>query len=403
MRLARKILSLCIASALLLTLAACNFISPVGGGSNSTSARNTSSDSSGFYEMVETSGSIDIHVVETPPANGGLTEILDNIRHSVVEIYSNTSSGTSAGSGVVVDLQDTDGKDGYDLAYIVTCHHVIDGARYTSVKSLEGIEYEANLIGSDPKSDIGLIVINAEDGGNLNDFKYASWYNSDDLKVGMEVVAIGNPLGILGGTVTKGIISAINRGVSIEGNKMTLLQTDAAINSGNSGGGLFDVATGALVGIVNAGYAAYAADGINFAIPSNTARNIENLLSSTYVSGSTFGYVVGNYDFGAEFALTYTTSGRNRYYYPYISSIDYYGTLYKGGLNVNDIIYSIKVGDEYLDLSAGSSSNLSALTSFMSKDFAVGDSVSITYGRYTGSSLKTYTAEFKILQYVYGQ
>ncbi len=413
MGLSKKILSIFVVIGIIVSLSACSFISYVGGNgsgsggsseTNSQAKSSAASENEGLYDKREISGSIDIHVIETPSTSGGLTEVLDTIRHSVVEIYSNTSNGTSAGSGVVVDLKDTDNVNGYDLAYIITCHHVIDSARYTSVKTLEGVEYEASLIGSDPNSDIGLIVIEAEEGKNLNDLKYASWYNSDDLKVGMDVVAIGNPLGTLGGTVTKGIISAINRDMLIEGKTMKmLLQTDAAINGGNSGGGLFDVGTGALVGIVNAGYAAYAADGINFAIPSNTARQVEQALASTYDSGSTFGYVEGSYDFGVEFSLTYTTSGRSRYYYPYISSIDYYGTFHKGGLNVNDIIYSITIGDETLDMSAGLSSNLQSLNAFLSKEYSVGENVSVTYGRYSGSSLRKSTVEFKIFQYVYGQ
>ena len=141
-----------------------------------------------------------------------------------------------AGSGVIIS------SDGY----IVTNHHVIDGASTIKVTLRDGTtSYDATLIGSDEDNDIALLKIEAEG------LTPATFGDSSSLAVGDYVVAIGNPLGTLGGTVTDGIISALAREVTIEDKNMTLLQTNAQISPGNSGGGLFN-SKGELIGIVNA-------------------------------------------------------------------------------------------------------------------------------------------------------
>ena len=123
-------------------------------------------------------------------------------------------------------------------------------------------------------------------------------YESDKLLIGSDVLAIGNPLGYLGGTVTKGIVSALNRDVTVEERKMTLIQTDAAINGGNSGGGLFDAQTGALIGIVNAGYKSSAAQGLSFAIPCGTVKAVmDKLLDKGYVEDHSALELVYNFSF----------------------------------------------------------------------------------------------------------
>lgn len=166
-----------------------------------------------------------------------------------------------AGSGVIIS------EDGY----IVTNNHVIDGATTIVVRTTEGVEYNASLIGADADSDIAVLKIDAE---NLTP---ASYGDSDTLQVGDSAIVIGNPLGMLGGTVTTGIISSLDRQLTIDGVTMTLLQTDAAINPGNSGGGLFD-ANGNLVGIVNAKTSHEGIEGLGFAIPINSAIDVINEL-----------------------------------------------------------------------------------------------------------------------------
>ncbi len=198
---------------------------------------------------------------------------------SVVEITTETMSRnnlimgqyvtTGAGSGVIIS------EDGY----IVTNNHVINGASKITVRTRDGKEFPASIVGFDERTD--LAVIKVETNG-LHTAKYGA---SGNLVVGQRVLAIGNPLGELGGTVTEGIISALDREVQIEGQSMTLLQTDASVNPGNSGGGLFDGA-GNLVGIVNAKSSGSGIEGLGFAIPIDTAREvIDELINNGYVSG----------------------------------------------------------------------------------------------------------------------
>lgn len=135
------------------------------------------------------------------------------------------------------------------------------------------------VIGSDSQTDVAVIKINA------SNLKPAVFGDSSNLVVGQSVVAVGNPLGELGGSVTEGIISALDRSITISGQTMTLLQTTAAINPGNSGGGLFNT-NGELIGIVNAKSSGSDVEGIGFAIPVNIAKEVaEQLISNGKVEG----------------------------------------------------------------------------------------------------------------------
>ena len=140
-----------------------------------------------------------------------------------------------AGSGVIIS------EDGY----ILTNNHVIEGQSSIKVTTSDGQEYDATVVGTDDKTDIAVLKIEA------SGLTPAVIGDSDSLVVGETAVAVGNPLGELGGTVTDGIISALDREVTVEGKNMTLLQTSAAVSPGNSGGGLFNE-KGELVGFVNA-------------------------------------------------------------------------------------------------------------------------------------------------------
>ena len=200
------------------------------------------------------------------------------VKNSVVEITTEqivTGSfmqqyvSEGAGSGVIITA------DGY----IVTNHHVIDGATNINVRLADGTEYAAKLISSDAKSDLAVIKIEA------TDLTPAAYGSSAELAVGETVVAVGNPLGELGGTVTSGIISALDREITIDNTTMRLLQTDTAINPGNSGGGMFNT-SGQLVGIVNAKSAGEEIEGLGFATPIDTAAKVvEDLLKVGYVTG----------------------------------------------------------------------------------------------------------------------
>jgi len=189
------------------------------------------------------------------------------VRPTVVEITTESvTSGNSlfgqyvsqgAGSGVIMS------SDGY----IITNNHVVEGARSIAVRTADGTEYDAKLVGTDPSTDLAVIKVDAQD------LQPATFGNSNDLKVGSAAIAIGNPLGSLGGTVTTGIISALDREIVIDNETMVLLQTDAAINPGNSGGALLNV-KGEVVGINSSKIADYVIEGMGYAIPISTAKPI---------------------------------------------------------------------------------------------------------------------------------
>lgn len=222
-----------------------------------------------------------------------------------------------AGSGVIMS------EDGY----IITNHHVIDGATNVTVRTTDGQEYPAKLIGSDAPTDLAVIKIEAK---NLTPVTFG---DSDSLEVGDAAIAIGNPLGELGGTVTTGIISALDRQITIDNETMTLLQTDAAINPGNSGGGLFD-ANGNLIGIVNAKESQAGIEGLGFAIPINGALDIINELIENGQVTSRAALNLSLYDYQ-----------KQSYYTPehlepgvYIVQIVQGGAADKAGLKTNDRI-----------------------------------------------------------------
>lgn len=209
--------------------------------------------------------------------NLSLQDIIQKAQPSVVEIRTETVSNNfllqeyvseGAGSGVIIT------SDGY----IVTNNHVIDNASSINVTLADGTSYPATLIGKDAATDLAVIKIEA------TDLTIAVLGNSDGISVGDTVVAIGNPLGRLGGSATDGIISALDREITIDNETMRLLQTNAAVNPGNSGGGLFN-SRGELIGIVNAKSSGSDIEGLGFAIPVNDVKTIaEQLINDGYVS-----------------------------------------------------------------------------------------------------------------------
>ena len=205
-------------------------------------------------------------------------EIIAMNENAVVEIRTESVSQDmwmqnyvteGAGSGVIVDTE----------GYILTCNHVIEGSSKVTVRLKDGTECEASVVGTDSQNDVAVLKINAQ---NLT---AATYGDSDDLSVGDLVVAIGNPLGELGGTASQGIISALDRALTVDGKNLTLLQTDASINPGNSGGGLFDQ-YGNLIGIVVAKSTGSDVEGLGFAIPISKAAEIaKDLIENGHVTG----------------------------------------------------------------------------------------------------------------------
>ncbi len=256
---------------------------------------------------------------------GTYKQVADAVAPTVVEITTESIVTESyfwggnyvtsgAGSGVIISA------DGL----IITNNHVVSGANTITVRTNDGTDYEAEIVGSDSESDIAVIKIEAE---NL---PCALLGDSDTISVGEEVVAVGNPLGNLGGTVTNGIVSAISREVNIDGVSMTLIQTNAEVNPGNSGGGLFNM-YGELVGIVNAkstsSSSGVSVEGIGFAIPINTAKKVSAELAN-------YGYVRGRVMIGIQ-AVDVTNAYDAMYYRVnslgvYITSSEYTDELKAG-------------------------------------------------------------------------
>ena len=192
------------------------------------------------------------------------------VNPSVVAVVTYSDYQAASGTGVIVS------SDGY----IVTNFHVVEGGDTCYVLLYSGLRYEAKLVGYDEESDLAVLKIEEEG------LSAAEFGSSDLLTVGDTVYAIGNPLGLeLRGTFTDGMVSAINRDVDVDGTTMTLIQTNAALNSGNSGGPLIN-AYGQVVGIntikMVASYDGDAAvEGLGFAIPSSTVAHIVNSLIAT--------------------------------------------------------------------------------------------------------------------------
>ena len=289
------------------------------------------------------------------------SEIVKKTADSVVEIategivtgsFARQYVTKGAGSGVIIS---TDG-------YIVTNHHVIDGANTIKVTLRDGTtSYDATLIGSDADNDIALLKIDAEG------LSAATFGDSSSLAVGDYVVAIGNPLGTLGGTVTDGIISALAREVTIEDKNMTLLQTNAQISPGNSGGGLFN-ANGELIGIVNAKDSATEVEGIAFAIPVNNVLDIIKDLQN-------YGYVTGKIDMGMEFVDI--DSNDTAFYYGvnqlgcYVLSVNTGSNAESAGFRRGDLITAVN----------GQAVSTSADISKALENNKVGDTVTLTVSR----------------------
>lgn len=338
-------------------------------------ANKVNTSTSGSLNITKTSSSGTTTTASSTSKANSTSEIVKKTADSVVEISTESVVTGSfaqqyvqqgAGSGVIIS------QDGY----ILTNNHVINGANSVKVRLRDGTEYDATIVGSDSDNDIALLKVNA------TGLSPATFGDSNSLAVGDYVVAIGNPLGELGGTVTDGIISALARKVTIEDTQMTLLQTNAQVNPGNSGGGLFN-ANGELVGIVNAKQSATEVEGIAFAIPIN---NVLDILSDL----KEYGYVTGKVDLGIDF--TDITSDETAFYYGvnqtgcYVLSVDSGSNAEKAGVTRGDLVTKVN------DTDVSSSSDI---TTALEKA-EVGDTVTFTVSR-RGTSK---TISFVLEEYV---
>lgn len=338
-------------------------------------ANKVNTSTSGSLNITKTSNSGTTTTASSTSKANSTSEIVKKTADSVVEISTESVVTGSfaqqyvqqgAGSGVIIS------QDGY----ILTNNHVINGANSVKVRLRDSTEYDATIVGSDSDNDIALLKVNA------TGLSPATFGDSNSLAVGDYVVAIGNPLGELGGTVTDGIISALARKVTIEDTQMTLLQTNAQVNPGNSGGGLFN-ANGELVGIVNAKQSATEVEGIAFAIPIN---NVLDILSDL----KEYGYVTGKVDLGIDF--TDITSDETAFYYGvnqtgcYVLSVDSGSNAEKAGVTRGDLVTKVN------DTDVSSSSDITAAL----EKAEVGDTVTFTVSR-RGTSK---TISFVLEEYV---
>ena len=242
---------------------------------------------------------------------------------SVVSVLSTVEGQTGSGSGIIMTC------DGY----VLTNHHVISGATAVRVETAGGEAYDAALVGSDAFSDLAVLKIEAEG------LPAAVFGSSAGLQVGDQVAAIGDPMGVeLRGTMTNGIISAINRDIVVEDRSMTLLQTNAALNNGNSGGPLIDQ-YGRVIGIntmkLSSRYVSI--EGLGFAIPTDVAKPLVDELIAR-------GYVAGRPALGIT-ATAVAAQTSTFYNIPagiYINSVDVNSDAARQGLLAGDIITAIE-------------------------------------------------------------
>lgn len=266
-------------------------------------------------------------------------------------------SQAAAGSGFVIS----------DDGYILTNYHVIKGASSIKVAFMDGTNYDATLVGGESENDIAVLKINAS---GLSPVVLG---NSDNVQVGEQVVAIGNPLGELTYSMTQGIISAKDRSITMsDGTVMNMLQTDTAINNGNSGGPLFDM-YGQVIGITSAKLSSSGSssseatiEGLGFAIPINDIRGmVEDIIENGYVTGKPY------------MGITVTTvpeSVAKQYGLSQgalVKSVDSSSCAAATGLKENDIITAID----------GRTVLSSAELVEAKKDYKAGDTVTLTVDR----------------------
>ena len=266
------------------------------------------------------------HSYENVPQDGGLSlqQIYEQTIDSVVSISCQLPGGSSTGTGVILSEE----------GYIVTNCHVVENARSVTVQLTDERTFPASLVGADAVSDLAVLRIEAEG------LTAAQFGDSSAMRVGDSVVAIGDPLGVeFRGSMTDGIVSAINRDVSAEGRTLTLIQTNAALNSGNSGGPLINC-YGQVIGINTMKISTFVdeagVEGLGFAIPSATVKEIvEQLMSQGYVSGRPTLGLAGE-----------GVSSFYQYYYRmpsglYISEVDASSDAALAGIEPGDILISV--------------------------------------------------------------
>lgn len=246
----------------------------VTGSSQTDSSASASTDSGSTPTMQINSKPSDSSSSSSDGMSG--EDIYKKVSPSVVSVISTTSQGQGSGSGVIMS------KDGY----IITNNHVVEGAQSVSVQLSDSSSLDATIVGTDEQTDLAVIKVSSS-----AELTAAEFGDSDQLEPGEYAYAIGSPGGVqFANTITGGRISAINRDLTVNDRVMSLIQTDASINNGNSGGALINK-YGQVVGITSAklsgnAFGSATVEGMGFAIPINTAKDIvDEIIQNGYVSG----------------------------------------------------------------------------------------------------------------------
>ncbi len=328
-----------------------DFVNPFGGEEESAPSNQNSADvdrdENAVYELP------DMTTEQKSGEELSLVDINKKVKNSVVAVLiaQGEQEAEFSGSGFIISA------DGY----IITNTHVVDEASSIKIVLHDGItEYKATVVGADERSDLAVLKIDAKDLAPVD------LGDSALLEVGETVVAIGNPYGMeLAGTVTDGIVSALNRKIEMNGSYMTLIQTNASINPGNSGGPLVNV-YGQVIGITSSKLVASGYEGIGFAIPINDVVEIAEELI-TYGKVKTRAYIgISGRDFTAQEAAQYQMPQG-----VLVAAVDLHCDAAAKGLQKNDIIVGFN-GEK-----------ISSMAELNEKkdEFHPGDKVTITYWR----------------------
>ena len=276
------------------------------------------STSSGSLQLIGNSGEISPVIAIAQKVTPSIVGV--NVYGTTYNYWGQPVTSQGSGSGIIFR------EDGY----IVTNYHVIEGANSVSVTLSDGKKYDATIIGSDSSSDLAVLKIGA------TGLPAAEFGDSDQLQIGELVVAIGNPLGYEN-TVTDGIVSGLNRQLTDYTDTMTLIQTNAAINSGNSGGALVN-SKGEVIGINSAKLVASNAEGMGFALSINEVKPIlEELIAKGHVSRPYMGVTINS-----QYQVDEQTA--EKYEIPMgiqVADVVKGGPAEKAGLQSGDIIYKV--------------------------------------------------------------
>jgi len=353
-----KIAALALACALLGGIAGGALVWGVGRGRTHETQVNVSSRPAAEVVVHTVDGQRELTDAELYAANVNSVVSINVTGTAGYNFFGQPTQTASAGSGFVLT------RDGY----IATNYHVVQQAETVTVTMYNGDTYNATYIGGDKEYDIAVIKVEAAD------LQPVTLGDSDTLNVGDHVLAIGNPLGELTFSMSGGMVSSVNRAINVDGTPFNMIQTDASINSGNSGGPLFNQ-YGEVIGIVSAKYSSSSSgtsvEGLGFAIPMNDVfAMIEDIMTNGYITNKPYLGITGG-------TMTEQMAAQYRYNITegvFVYSVEEGGAAQKAGLQMGDVI--LKVDDHEI-------ASMEDLT-VVKKQYSAGDTVTLTI--YRGSA-----------------